>query len=392
MYRYLRETLGAKSLIIGTQQNYSPYYVQADMDVIDMHGYWDVQQRVFQDVYKVNNTPQVGDKHAGVLGPIAGRRIAGKPFIVSEYNYRGANTYATEADLLMLAYASLQDWDGVFIFKYANNNHYNVGRLIGDEGFNGHSNRFAALVSAALMFRRGDIRAARESLHVPVTRDTLIARMRQLGPAPGTYQLGLDIKHPLISRVGVQLLEDGHEAGFSPQLLPEKPAAPIVSDTGELSWDPGTDGGQGMFSINAPRIKAIAGFIKGRSFNLGSVIISPGKTVQDWAAISLIGMDATSSATSGNILLTATGNAENADMTFDATRTMYSWGSGPLYVEGIAAKILLPVRPGRVSVWALDETGAARQPVPVHSLNDNALIVIDDRYKTVWYKITVGPP
>lgn len=384
MYRYLRDEIKLKSLIIGTQQNYSPYFVQRKMDVIDMHGYWDTQSAVGGKWFQMRNTPQVGDPHGGVVGMAASRRLAGKPFIVSEYNYRGANTYASEADLLMFAYASLQDWDGVFIFNYANNKYFNVDRMIGDEGFNGHSNRFAALLPAALMFHRGDVRPSVKPVTAKVTRAELLNKMRVAGSAPGTYDFGMDIKQPLKTGVAIEMTDSMSSKAVTSAISDK---SPIVSDTGELVWDPA--GGKGLFTINTPRTKALIGFVKDHPYDLGGVLVQPGKTVQGWLALTLSTMEGGDIGQPGSFLLTATGNSENRGMMFNADRTRYTWGEKPVLVEGINATIIFPVSPERVNVWALDERGNPKTKVEVLDAGGKARIEIGESYRTLWYKIQV---
>lgn len=389
MYRYLKNDLNARSLIIGTQQNYSPYLVQQKMDVIDMHGYWDWQKPIDRLRYQMSNKPQVGDGNAGVIGAVASRRIQGKPFIVSEYNYRGANTYATEADLLMFAYASFQDWDGVFIFNYANNNRFGVDRLIGDEGFNGHSNRFVALIPAALMFYRGDVKPSLQPFTVSVGYDALLEKMRVAGPAPATYELGLDIKQPLKSGIGLRVVNHFKNETVNFPAAISSNDLPIISDTGELIWNPGTEeDGTSVFTINTSRTKAVIGYVKNRVFNLGGIQIAPGPTSQDWVAITLTAMSGENSLLKGKVLLTATGSSINSSMMFDSTRTVYSWGKGPVLVEGIPASIILPTKAENVRAWVLDEKGNPKTALKViDSGNDSARIDIHERYKTVWYML-----
>lgn len=382
MYRYLKHDLGSKSLIIGTQQSYSPYQVQEKMDVIDMHGYWDRQVSAGGNRYRMTNTSQIGDRNAGVIGEVASRRIEGKPFIVSEYNYRGANTYASEADLLMFAYASLQDWDGVFVYNYANNNHFNVDRLIGDEGFNGSSSRFVALVPAALMFHRADIQPSREPVHVSVTREMLLEKMRIYGPAPPLYDLGLDVRQPLQTGIGLKIADRTQIEGK----IRVADGHPIASDTGELYWDAGAR----VFKINTPRTKAVIGQIAEKVFDIDGIRIALGRTVQGWAAVSLSAMGGSDSVLAGRVLLTATGKSINTGMDFDEARGTYSWGEGPVLAEGVPATITLPVKPGRVRAWALDQTGNPRQALKVvDSGAGTAQISIGERFRTLWYLIDI---
>ena len=46
-------------------------------------------------------------------------RVAGKPYICTEYNEPAPNTFSSETFPLLCAYAALQDWDAVFSFAYS---------------------------------------------------------------------------------------------------------------------------------------------------------------------------------------------------------------------------------------------------------------------------------
>lgn len=288
----------------------------------------------------------------------------------------------------MLAYASFQDWDGMFIFNYANNDRFGVDRLIGDEGFNGHSNRFAALVPATVMFYRGDIKPSLKPFTLAVTRDILENKMRVAGPSPAMYELGMDVKQPLKSGIGLTIVDQPQDATVNFPAPVSDNGLPIVSDTGELAWDIGKGEGSSVFTINTLRTKAVVGFVKNRIFNLGGVQIAPGLTNQDWTAITLTSMSGSDSVLAGRVLLTATGSSVNTGMVFDDTHTIYNWGKGPVLVEGVPATIVLPVKNENVRVWALDEVGNLKTALKVIDNGDGrARIDIDERYKTVWYMI-----
>jgi hypothetical protein len=82
MRDFLKKELGVKAPLVGTQGFWSPGHVQAGMDVIDSHAYWqhpDFHGRGWNaDVWTVKNIPMAGAKDGGVLPGLAAQRVAGK--------------------------------------------------------------------------------------------------------------------------------------------------------------------------------------------------------------------------------------------------------------------------------------------------------------------------
>ena len=85
MQRFLKEELRARSLVIGTQVNRSPFSVQAQLDVVDVHGGW--QPPRFRHApgdpadWAVRNSSLVREGEGGVIGRMGAQRVAGKPYV-----------------------------------------------------------------------------------------------------------------------------------------------------------------------------------------------------------------------------------------------------------------------------------------------------------------------
>lgn len=89
MDRFLKDELGVRSLVSGTQLSYSPVHVQAGLDYIDAHSYWnhphfpgrpwDPSNWYVRNVALVNSP-------GGTLAGLAARRVSGMAYTVSEYN------------------------------------------------------------------------------------------------------------------------------------------------------------------------------------------------------------------------------------------------------------------------------------------------------------------
>lgn len=57
--------------------------------------------------------------------------------------------------------------------------------------------------------------------------------------------------------------------------------------------------------------------------------------------------------------------------------------------EGINAEITLPYDAGKVSVFALDNTGNTKEAVAVTGSKSAAKFEINEKYQTLWYEADV---
>ena len=112
---YLKNELKVKPVISGTQLGYSPPFVQAQLDYVDNHSYWCHPSPVNPD-WRIVNKPMVNSM-ASIRG-LAGQRVLGKAYTVSEYNHPFPNQYGAEGQPILRAYGRLQGWDGVFEYTY----------------------------------------------------------------------------------------------------------------------------------------------------------------------------------------------------------------------------------------------------------------------------------
>jgi hypothetical protein len=166
----------------------------------------------------------------------------------------------------------------------------------------------------------------------------------------------------------------------------------FVADTNELLWDL-SDRNRGVVTVNAPRSKAVIGYASGRRFDLAGAVIEPGPTrLAGWSAITLTVMEGEKIAQPCRLLITATGDADNTDCVragADGNGPVRDWGTEPVLVEGIPARITLPLPPGAVQAWALDERGQRKTPVPVRAEGSGrATITIGPEWKTLWYEVS----
>lgn len=381
MQHYLKEELQSHSLIVGSAVGFSPPYIQAKLDVVDSHAYWHHPEFHGKEWdpqnWEVVNKSMAGDAKGGTLPHLCMRRVAGKPYICTEYNASAPNTFGSEAFLLVSAYAALQDFDGIFAFAWSHRlGNWDTKLIRGFFDIDQHPAKMATMPAAAALFVRGDVQPAQNTVIEHLPEEDAI----RLSTTDGSWwQAKLPNLSCLISRVALST-EPGSAA---------EPVLQEASDTGELTWSIADS----LVTINTPRSKAWIGKIGGTTRSLDSgFTITPEETIQGWAAITLTQMSEPAGGLTGKWLVTATGYAGNTGAFWkgDILRLGQDWGSAPSIVEGIRAKIEVPVASEKVKVWALDEVGNRRAEVPV-SPGEKSVIPLGPEFQTLWYEVEVMP-
>ena len=402
MRDFLKKDLGVKAPIVGTQGFWSPGHVQAGMDVIDSHAYWhhpDFHGKGWNaDVWDVKNEPMAGAPDGGTLPGLAAQRVAGKPFLCTEYNHPAPNTYSAETFPLLCAFAALQDWDGVFAFSYS----HRAGDAWSQEHFNNffdidrHPVKMATLPGAVISFRRGDMSSeygANETVSLG-RKDAMELALRH-GPSFAIREtFDFELRPPRVpsSRLYFQPTDGiGREVAMH---------ATSATDTFEPSmlW---YDSEKAVRVSGMGSLAMIARTVSLPKFKWSSPQITPLETRQGWMCIQFTVLQPSADITGDpfvwrsvdfpyakRILITATGDIENTGMGWkNAAKTSVGrdWGKAPVLVEGPAAKIELLefLGGGKFKAWALDERGQRRAEIPVA----NGTLEIGPQHRTLWYEV-----
>ena len=400
IYDYLKKDLKVKPLVSGTQLGYSPPYVQSQLDYCDIHSYW--RHPKAKDMlhsrtdWEVGNDAMVNSLGGTILN-LAGQRVVGKAYTVSEYGHPFPNQYGAEGQPMLRAYGRLQGWDGLFQYSY---NHYPddyepIANPWCYFDMIARTDILAHLPASAAMYLRGDVQEARSTIVGAIDYPTYFERLARTKAVGVTIaSLGFDARLCLIHKTAVDLSGKGgtDPAAVEPIAQDQKV---FVSDTGELTWNV-EQPGAGYWTVNTPHTRFFTGFPKDRTIDLGGVSVAVGKTRLDWATVSLVSRQATGFGESqkpANILLAATGLAENKGQIIRPLSgnkiTLDDWGQGPVLMEGVPATITLPADPGRVKCFALDPHGERKQELPVDKAAGGAKIMLKPEYQTVWYEIDV---
>lgn len=383
MARFLKQDMKVRSVVVGTATGYSPSPIQAKLDAVDSHAYW--QHPHFpgrpwdaQD-WTVGSAALAGKADGGPLPWLALRRVEGKPFLCTEFNAARPNPHAAEAFLLSNAFAAFQDWDAVFAFAYSHRaNDWDTRHITGFFDIDQDPGKLVTLPAAAAMFLRGDVAKAAATRSVPVSYAQAIERTCESGPWWNLEALGVKREEAFMAVTQMR-----------PEGIPAASAAPVPMasfDEPQLVWD----SRKARTLVDSPRSKAFIGTGTGEPVALGEVNVS----VRGWAALALTAVDGPDFRSRGRVLIAATGSVESAGMRWkDAAKTSVgkNWGTAPTRAEGIAARVVFPVAASRLKAWALDERGQRGQMLPVQSEGPGAALDLGPAYKTLWYEAEIAP-
>ncbi len=398
--RYLKDELKAKQVVSGTQLGYSPAYVQGSLDYVDNHSYWCHPSPVSPD-WKIRNTAMVNSL-ANIWG-LAGARVHNKPYTISEYNHPFPNLYGTEGQLLLRTYGRLQGWDGVFEYTYNHSPNFEPDRNTYFFSIIARTDVLAHFPACAAIYLRGDVQEARQTVSASVDRKTYLDYLSSgRGITYGISAAGYDPRNTLVHKTAIDPFGTNSDYLNSVNAATESKAdqknitlfdaQELTSDTGEIRWNKEIPGFC-YWTVNTTNTKVFTGFPKDRTIELGNVSLKIGKTMLDWATVSMTSKNAAGFGEKGktSVLIAATGYCGNKDMKINKinkdTIKLDDWGTGPTVAEGIPAEIVFPADSAKAKCFALDPAGKRKMEVPVkNNGNGKSKIVIGPQYKTVWYE------
>jgi hypothetical protein len=394
MYRFLKHDLGVTSLVAGTQMGWSPPHIQAALDYVDGHSYW--QHPVFPGRPWDSRNWYVDDRAlvnepGGTLSRLAATRVAGKPFTVSEYNHPQPLTHAAEGFPMIAALGAFQGWSAIYSFDYTGNNHYEPEKLDGYFDIKSDPSRLVHMPACVALFVRGDVAPARQLLlaAMPLEAERQQLHQSQSAWTLTTDRFGVDARWSLLHAIGLDLKPVKEQAPT--KLFPSTRS--FVSDTNQLRWDVSFPGA-GTFMVDTTRTKLFTGFVHGRTFKLGNVLLEIGSTRLDWATVTMTVIEGKGFDGPGRILIAATGLVQNKGATLQhigGNRITLSdrWGEAPVLCEGIPAQIILPAPAERSTFYPLDTAGNRREARKPTAAGKGSVITLKPEYQTLWYEVEI---
>lgn len=395
MRRFLKESLGVKAPVVATIVATSTPNLMSDMDAVDTHAYW--QHPHFpgrpwdMNNWYVKNISMVDYPGSDTVTRLAFQRVSGKPHMVTEYNHPAPNTHAGEGPLFIAAFGALQDWDAIFLYTYSHDEkETKAGCIPGFFSIGPHPTIMANVPAASLLFRRADLRPAKQVLNVPLVAEKEIQMIAQKGHAWSVLRaedLGLDLKNAIVHRIALDVSGKAPMPTVAPLANDEQ-----TSDTGELRWRL-PEKNRGVLELRAPKTKALIGHVDRQRIDLGhGVQVTVGQTNTNWCTVALTLLEGDSF--DGNprrALLVAAGITENTDMGWkDGARSTVGrdWGKPPSLVEPVSATIRIPRGAASPVIYPLDERGQRGKPIAATAAGDGAAqFQIGPPHAAVWYEI-----
>lgn len=395
MYDYLKNELGVRSHIVGSSDHnhyrsgYPHLSATALMDVVDGHVYW--QHPNYKEGringrrnFVIPNTPMVNDPLFSTVVQLSRSAVKGKPYTVSETNHPYPNEYACEGIPILVAYAALQDWDGIFFYTFEHS--YPADW----EAFNrGHFDirpdpvKMANLAAAGLMFLRGDITSAKQTIERGYSSDQVFDSILLSYKERPYFTPGFSDFLPLVHSTRIKTL-DGEPTQFEIQDTPDT----IVSDTNELNWAHFKTG-SGMVTINTPKTQALIGHIKQQEMKTDNL---SAEISNSFASIVCNSLDNKPIDESNRLLITATAKALNSDSQWNEERTsLTKWGNAPTMIEPVKGDVLLHNLKSaeQIQIIPLDGEGKP-QSDPVDCVKKNGIWRLPiGGTVAVWYEVTI---
>ena len=377
MHEYLR-SIGLKCLVAGSSHWISDpadLRANAGLDFIDRHNYWAhpkggwaIEQITFED------RSMLSDPLGGIVGICGRRRVYGRPYIIGEWNFGFPNQYTAEGNVIMSAYASLQGWHGLQ-FNMVNCVSYPVKAMWGTFSVERNPVQLALWPATALLFARSDVTEAKTGYM------QMISNSQAVDPF-FNYDNDELAGITLYAKTGLMFDDIAVNPALSDRsiLSSLKKTGPVVSVTGELSWD----AEKSLFTMNTPRSCGFAGNTEGRELVFSSARV---KTQNAFAVILLVSLTDDPVISSKKILLTAVSRFRNTGMEYSTDgKKIISKGDLPVLIEGVSAVISL--KGGKAAaIYSLDHSGKPGTPVDYQYTNEETIFKIGAPYRAMHYVI-----
>ncbi len=412
----IRETTDPLVPVAGTQMGFGGLMLidaHRGLDYADEHFYvdhynfpnvsWDSRDWRFRD------TSSVGGGLSTYLN-VAAKRVGQQPYTVSEFNQPFPNTYAAESDPTLAAFGAFQDWDSIMHFAYEHGRNWDTGVPSGFN-LNVDQTKLPGAGQSAWLFRSGAIEAGREAVDLPVPEARRIEATRERrNSSVSTFlneRYGYEPFAAFEKRVQLRPDLDGP----LPDAAMKRGSYPLVSDTGQLSYDPGTR----RFVIQSEKAAGVIGFVGTDTILAGAVELKLSASARGFTATLVTPLDGEPVAKSRRLLVSHPGytlrtqpgsNPERPQriVKYPGTTDWFTLeaepgsakpsgnlngGNAPIWMERIEATLTLRTGAKSIRVWPLNGRGERQGAVDASSIEGGFVIPlqVEGQFLSPWFEV-----
>ncbi len=356
MKSYLKDSLGVKVPIIGTNWNVGPgdLISQSNMDYMDNHSYWDHPS--FPNIpwsstdWFINNQPMVTNADGGTIPDLfAGVAFKGKPFTISEYNHPFPNRFQTELVLFQTAYLSFHDADAIMFFDYNSSvDDWSTDKI--SDYFDIHRNPalMSQMPAASFAYRNNFIKKADQTIFLNYSHD-FVDLLPKHDNGSWTGPNIFNKKLALIHAVRNESFNSDTTTNFD--LLQSAVSSPFISDTKQIIYNT-----NGLLSISTPNLIGAAGYLNNfQNTNIGNMKIV---SANNFCTLSWLTIKGDSLSNSERSLITVASQAQNTGMIWNGTTTINdNWGHSPTQVYPTNLTLSLKIFADSIRVFPLNAKG-----------------------------------
>jgi len=395
MYDHLKNKLGVKSLIAGTSDHnhgrtgYPLLTSTSKLDIVDGHVYWQhpsyqTDPKTRRRTFSIPNTPMVAEPFNSTVVQLSRSAVSGRPYTISETNHPFPSEYACEGIGILAAYSAFNDWDGIFFytFEHKDPNEWN-DKMPGHFEIRPDTVKMTNLAACALMFLRGDVRTAMQTVERTYTTKQIYEGIRAPYSERPYFTPGFALSIPLQHTTRITSFDNEHDDYQQGTRI-----NPVVSDTAELAWYYPPQQ-KGLVTIETDKSQALIGFVKDGNKTLNHLSAS---VENEFCSIIVTSLDGKPIAGSRSLLLVATARSANSNMKWNDKRTsLESWGDAPLVIEPVKGKVCLRNLEPYEGAEAIALDGAAKSIEKLSNVTasaDSVQIPVGDP-ATTWYLINI---
>ena len=353
------------------------------LDFIDVHGYWDHPQGGRQaspqkNIPHINNNLRDPWKPGFFTVPLQHQgkgQVLNMPMTNTEWDFSWPNDYIVEGPVMHAAYLSMWGWDATVNFAYYMCTQCSTEKMESTWMTMNKPHYKAAMIMAALIYRRGDVPEAPVAWAEPFGPDNQVVLQNMPPMLPLTRRTGNIVNKPGLPNI----------QAVKTNQVPGKVAGKdqFISPKGYLNWDLQT----GRFILNTPMSQGATGFFQGQTLNTNSFAIT---SHTDFAQIMFTSLNDEPLASSKSVLLTTLARAQNTGFRKAANNSVAEIGQQPILFQPVKATIKVK-QASAVKVTVLNHFGELTNKTVAVTRQGNDFSFSVGNQNTYWYKVEITP-